>query len=180
MDRPHPTRLLAVLAAAWAFLFAAMSFYWAAGGMTGVETLGNEIERLARDREPGFVAEVWVTGVLKVLGGLLALALVRQWGPGFPRRVAEIAVLIVGIGLTLYGVANLVQHGLMEAGAVDVPDGLGPDAVTWHLALWDPWWILGGILFLAAGWSARRARAAQAKSSLAHPATSSGFSSTMK
>jgi hypothetical protein len=52
--------------------------------------------------------------------------------------------------LTLYGAANLVQHGLMEAGIVDTPDGLGSDAVTWHLALWDPWWLLGGILFLLA------------------------------
>jgi hypothetical protein len=23
--------------------------------------------------------------------------------------------------------------------------------VTWHLALWDPFWLLGGVLFLAAG-----------------------------
>jgi hypothetical protein len=133
-----------------------MSFFWAAGGTTGIETLGNEIERRAREREPGFVTEVWVTGVLKVVVGLLALAPVRPWGRRLPRRALVITTWVVGAGLALYGVANLIQHGLMKAGAIDTPSGLGSDAATWHLLLWDPWWLLGGVLFIAAAWSARR------------------------
>lgn len=136
-------------AAAWSFAFAAMSFYWAAGGTAGVDTLGNEIERLADERESGFIAEVWATGALKVLGGLLALALVQP-GWGIPTRALRIAAWAAGVLLTVYAAANFVQHGLMEAGAVDTPEDLGSDAVTWHLALWDPWWLLGGILFLLA------------------------------
>jgi Protein of unknown function (DUF3995) len=111
---------------------------------------------LAEERESGFVTEVWVTGALKVIAGLLALALVRPWGRSLPRRLLVIATWVVAIGLVLYGIGNLVQHGLMEVGAVDVPDGLGADAVTWHLALWDPWWLLGGILFVGAAWFASR------------------------
>jgi hypothetical protein len=33
---------------------------------------------------------------------------------------------------------------------LDVPDGLGEAAARWHLALWDPWWITGGVLILVA------------------------------
>jgi Protein of unknown function (DUF3995) len=140
----------AYAAAAWSFVFAAMSFYWAAGGTAGVETLGNEIERLSEERDSGFVAEVWATGVLKVVGGLLALATLRPaWGY-ISGRALRIAVWVAGGLLTLYGAANLIQHGLMKAGAVDTPSGLGSEAATWHLVLWDPWWLLGGILFLLA------------------------------
>lgn len=146
----------AYAAAAWSFAFAALSFYWAAGGTVGAETLGNEIERLSEERDSGFVAELWVTAVLKVLGGLLALALAQPQQDLIPRRALGIAGWIAGGLITLYGAANLVQHGLMEAGAVDTPDGLGSEAVTWHLALWDPWWLLGGILFLLAAREYRR------------------------
>jgi hypothetical protein len=140
----------AYAAAAWSFAFAAMSFYWAAGGTVGAETLGNEIERLAEERDSGFVAELWVTAFLKVLGGLLALALARPRWDVLPARALGIAGWIAGGLITLYGAGNLIQHGLMEAGAVGTPDDLGSEAVTWHLALWDPWWLLGGILFLLA------------------------------
>jgi hypothetical protein len=140
----------AYAAAAWSFVFAAMSFYWAAGGTAGVETLGNEIERLSEERDPGFVAEVWATGILKLAGGLLALATLRPaWGY-IRGRALRIAVWLAGCLLTLYGAANLIQHGLMKAGAVDTPAGLGSEAATWHLVLWDPWWLLGGTLFLLA------------------------------
>jgi Protein of unknown function (DUF3995) len=137
-------------AAAWALAFAAVSFYWAAGGEVGLETVGEEIEREALAREPDAIALVWVTGGLKVLGAALALALVRPRGPAIVRRVVGLAGWVVGIGLLLYAVANFVQHGLMEAGAIDTPDSLGESAVTWHLVLWDPVWLLGGILFTAA------------------------------
>ena len=54
-----------------------MSFYWALGGELGLNTLGSGIQALAHD--PSFIALVWLTGVVKVLGGLFALTLVRPW-----------------------------------------------------------------------------------------------------
>ena len=40
----------------------------------------------------------------------------------------------------------------MEAGVRSIPTALGSDALRWHLLLWDPWWLLGGILFAGAAW----------------------------
>jgi Protein of unknown function (DUF3995) len=77
---PPGNDLAARLAAAWALAFAAISFYWAAGGEVGLETVGEEIERDALAREPDAIALVWVTGGLKVLGAGLALALARRVG----------------------------------------------------------------------------------------------------
>jgi hypothetical protein len=93
-----------------------------------------------------------VTGVLKVLAGLVALALVRPWGRVVPRRLLLVAAWGPAAIFCLYAAANFVDHGLMESGARSIPDALGADALRWHLLLWDPWWLLGGILFAAAAW----------------------------
>jgi hypothetical protein len=79
-----------------------------------------------------------------------------------PQRVLIGAVWSTGLLLTLYGGANLVDHGRMVAGLRDTPQVLGEHAARWHLLLWDPVWLLGGVLFLAAaqdhlrGWQKRR------------------------
>ncbi len=57
---------------------------------------------------------------------------------------------MVGGFLIVYGGASLVQHALMVTGAIDTSAALGEHAARWHLALWDPWWILGGALFWVA------------------------------
>lgn len=65
--------------AIWCFLFAKMSFYWANGGMIGVKTLGGVIYKSAMEREPSFIAMVWLTGIVKLGGGLFILLLLRTW-----------------------------------------------------------------------------------------------------
>jgi Protein of unknown function (DUF3995) len=144
-------------AAAWAVLFAAMSAFWALGGTLGLDTLGTEIEREARARDPDTIAVVWITALLKLVAAALALALVMPWGRMLPRRLLVTATWIVGLGLIAYALANFVQHGLMKADVVDTPTALGSYAAGWHLGFWDPFWLLGGVLFTAAAWRAGRA-----------------------
>ena len=142
----------------WSLLFAAMSFYWAAGGTIGIDTQAPGIAELARERDPGFVAVLWVTGLLKLLGVPLALALVQPWGRVFPRWMLLTAAWGAGAGMVLWGGLNLcvgVGVGVLRAaGVVDPPEDTS--AFWWHLLLWDPWWILGGVLFLMAAWQYRR------------------------
>jgi hypothetical protein len=141
-------------------VFAAISAFWALGGTLGLDTLGNEIEREARARDSETIALVWVTALLKLVAAALALALVRPWGWPLPRRPLVITTWIVGLGLIAYALANFVQHGLMKADVVDTPRALGTSAVGWHLGLWDPFWLLGGLLFSAAALRAGRASGA--------------------
>ncbi|HLZ71813.1 MAG TPA: DUF3995 domain-containing protein [Dehalococcoidia bacterium] len=138
---------------AWAMLFAALSFYWAAGGAAGVETNAPAITRLVLARDPVWIAILWATGALKVLAGLLALALVQRWGRVLPRRLLLAAGWAAFAIMALYeGAASLVQHALMVSGAISTPAGLGETSARWHLFLWDPWWLLGGVLFGLAAW----------------------------
>jgi hypothetical protein len=110
-------------------------------------TIAADIAQIPLANDP---VVVWATAALKALAGLLALALVRPWGRWFSRRLLGAAAWATGLLLTLYGVANLVDHGRMVAGLRDTPAVLGEQAARWHLLLWDPVWLLGGILFLAA------------------------------
>jgi hypothetical protein len=146
----HPRHAAGLAAFGWAVIFALMSLYWAAGGLVGGETLGVEIDRLAHERNPSFVAGLWAALGLKALAATLALALVQPWGRHLPRRLLLVLGGATGVGITLYAVGNLVQHALMSIGAIGTPDAFGRHALPWHLALWDPFWLLGGLLFLLA------------------------------
>lgn len=147
----------AYAACAWAWAFAAVSFYWAAGGTLGLATLGTQLERLALARDPLAIwIGGWAVGVAKFIGGLLPLAAVQPWGKRVPRWLLLTCLWAGGIGMTLYGMASFVQHALMMTGVIALPAGLGRVGARWHLVLWDPWWTLGGILFLATARLANR------------------------
>jgi hypothetical protein len=151
-------------ACAWALAFGAMSFYWAAGGLAAIDTIGGEPERLARARDAEFVAVQWVTGALKVLAALAVLALVRSRSVRVPRRLLALVLGVGGALLLLYEAAELVQHLLMAVGAIDQGD-LDDTALIGHLAFWDPWWILGASLFAIAAWQQRDILRRQSSSS---------------
>jgi Protein of unknown function (DUF3995) len=146
----------AYAAALWALLFAAYSFYGAAGGDLGVDQLARDIREEAEERDPGFVAELWVAGVLKLAAAALAIALAVRLGRAPRSRALLIVAWLLAAGLLVYGAANLVQFGLMKAGAISTPESVGSYAVDWYLFLWEPIWLLGGIAFAAAAWVYRR------------------------
>lgn len=168
-SRSQRTTWFAYAAAVWAFIFAAISFYWAAGGMVGAETLGAGIARLAAARDAEMITVTWVTGGLKVLAGLLALALVQRWGRVFPQWLLRVAAWGAGLLFLGYGVINVLQHAGMLADPTRIGELLGSvEAVRWHLALWDPFWVIGGMLFCAAAYLAGRNRQAGAGGERSH------------
>ena len=145
-------------ACAWAMVFAFVSFYWAAGGTLGVNTLGRTIQSLAHD--PAFIVVVWLTGIAKVLAGIAALTLVRPWWSWIPRLLKLLGAWAGGIGLTLYGGFPFIVEGLLLAGWLRPGDDVDWNGSRWHFLLWDPWWFLGGVLFLLAAWHYQRSTAA--------------------
>jgi uncharacterized protein DUF3995 len=134
----------AYAACAWAFLFAALSFFWAAGGRTGLHPL-----------ETASVGPVWVAinlvaGILKATAGLIPLALVRSWGRIIPHWLLLLAVWVLGVGMCLYGGLGLVSDVLHVTGVINAPTN--QKWFFWYLVLWDPWWVLGGVLYVATAW----------------------------
>ncbi|MBO0829583.1 MAG: DUF3995 domain-containing protein [Streptosporangiales bacterium] len=149
-------------AAVWAFAFAALSFYWAAGGTIGLAAVGGTIEGTARSHE-WFTSIVSLTALAKAVGGMLALSLVRTWGERIPRTVRLAASTAAGALLAVYALLNLGARALQAVGIVATPASMHSAAAWWHLLLWDPWFLAGGVLFLAAAWqfhlASRRERA---------------------
>lgn len=124
-------------ACAWAFLFAIAHFYWALGGCAGFPVEACE----AGLSNTWFLAYDLVAGVLCVLGAVIALALVRPWGRMISHRTLLILAWIGGAALLLRGVVGLVQDVLILA---------GPGNGWYPTMLYDPWFLVGGVLFCAA------------------------------
>lgn len=138
----------------WSLLFALMSFYWASGGMLGVNTLGPEISRQAVLRDGGFIFIVWLTGVAKISGALVLLALKINWNKALIRGAFRIAAMSGGVLLFLYGLFNLVAVLLMMVQVLNLP-AIDSYSAWWRLFFWEPFWMIGGLLYFVAGRSAR-------------------------
>ena len=149
-------RRAAAAACGWAFLFAALSFFWAAGGRTGLHPLEQE----ATTSRAAWVAVNLAAGVLKIGAGLLALALVRTWKRRAIHRLLFALAWIGGVGICLYGGLGLVSDVLHVTGLIDDP--ATRKWFWWYLVLWDPWWVLGGGLYVATAWLTRRSDAERA------------------
>ena len=135
-------------AAGWASLFASMSFYWALGGRASLSTQALAIQDRIDDAE--FIAVLWVTGALKVVAALIALAFLLPPGRRIPPRLLLVLGWATAAFLLLYGGLGWMQALLWEIGVQDIPASVGARASRWKLIFWDPFWILGGLLFLFA------------------------------
>ena len=150
--RSPATAWAAYAACALALLYAVPSFYWGLGGTAGLDTVGGAIEELARTREPASVALGIGAGVLKIAGGLLALALVRPWGRAIPRRLLVGAAWAASMVLTAYGGLLVAVGALVLTGLVSPSGPVDRTALRWHVLLWDLWFLLWGLVLGVAAW----------------------------
>ena len=98
-----------------------------------LNTVGGAIEELGSTRDPVGIALGLGAGVLKVAGGLLALALVRPWGRAIPRRLLGGAAWATSVVLTCYG-GLLVAVGALVLGRLISPSGpIDRTALRWHV-----------------------------------------------
>jgi hypothetical protein len=144
----HP----ALAACLWAVAFGLLSLSWAAGGELGISTLAHTIQDAAREGDDDMRLATAVTGALKIAAGLLALWTLRPVGGRRLRTVGLSLLWGCAFLFALYGLLGFFEKLLMGLGVLDVPDGLGEDVVWWYVFLWEPIWILGGVLFFMTAW----------------------------
>lgn len=136
------TRRAGYLAAGWAVIFAGLHFFWALGGEVGLDVSAGE--ELATERPAWFVAGgLWGVGLLCLVGAAVALGLRRRGVRG--RRWQALRLLGQGICALLL-VRGVVVEALLIAGVSTVGD-VSTAQKFWTLAVWNPWFILGGALF---------------------------------
>ncbi len=145
-------RAAPIVAAGLAFASAATTAYWVLGGTALLDTVGGYAENLARSRTAtALVVGILVVGI-KVIAGLLALWLAEPE----PRRRLRVPLQILswlgGGLLTVYGGLLVAVGALILTGALH-PDGpVDRRVLTWHVALWDLWFLVWGVALLAATW----------------------------
>ena len=149
-------------------LYAAVSVYWALGGPGSWQPSG----ALCHDRdEPA--PRSWCSrygppwSSRPVAAVLPLLALRRMTSSGWHRAVSLLAWIEAGI-LTVYGLVLTVVGLLVQAGTIHLSAGADHRALAWHAYLWDPWFLIWGLLVAGA---LRRGRHphSQAKPTLDRP-----------
>jgi len=156
--RSRAATIAAYGAAALAFAYAAVSLYWAAGGTALLATVGGSIEGVGRRGGLPAIALGSAATVLKVAGGLLALALVRPWGRAIPRRWLLAVAGLASTVLICYGALQLAAGALVLSGAVHPSGPVDRTALRWHVALWDLWFLVWGLLLAIAAVASRQTR----------------------
>lgn len=135
-------------AAAVGLVHAAFSLYWAAGGRWLLRTVGSWAVQLADSRPLAVAAVLGLVTAVKIAGALLPV--VVQTRPVRGRRQWRLLFWAGSVILVLYGLANVVI-GWAVLGGLFVPDGgYDSSALIGHAALWDPLFLLWGLV-LAAG-----------------------------
>jgi hypothetical protein len=85
--------------------------------------------------------------------GVGALAVVSGWRPRSLLKPLRILVWVVGVGMLLYGGLGLVSDALHVTGIINDPATRKRFLI--YLVLWDPWWVLGGVLYTTLAWWTR-------------------------
>lgn len=146
-------RVWAYLACAWCVIFAAVHLYWALGGDAGLASSAGV--ELATRRPPAFVLfGLWGTALVLLVGAAFGIAL-AHWRPrGGLRRGTVILGGLVGAVLFVRG---LLLEVVLLTGAGGVASAIGPRETYGSLILWNPWFMLGGLLLILATHRFRRA-----------------------
>ncbi|MFJ2629532.1 DUF3995 domain-containing protein [Streptomyces sp. NPDC087532] len=139
------------IACAWAVAFAVLHLYWALGGDLGLSVSAGP---LTEERPGWFVAVgLWGVGSLCLVAGVLGWLLARPHPRGLAGRLIKALGWGVCAVLLVRGIAVEVLLLTNTAGQeIDV----SPEQRLWTLLLWNPWFLVGGLVFgLAARGSGR-------------------------
>ncbi|MGD3109590.1 DUF3995 domain-containing protein [Streptomyces sp. YGL11-2] len=133
-------------------IFAASHFYWAVGGDVGLSVSAGP--QLATVRPLWFVlAGLWGVGALCLVGASLAWLLARSRPRGVARRVLK--CLGWGVSLVLLARGVAVEF-LLLTDVTHLDSSVSAGQRFWTLALWNPWFIVGGLAFGMAALKADR------------------------
>jgi Protein of unknown function (DUF3995) len=139
-------------------LYAAISVYWAVGGTWLLDTVGASLVQAARGASAGVLFAVWAAAVLKVIATVLPLLAVHAAAPPGSRwrRVLRVLTWVEAVILVLYGLVLTATGLLVQSGLVATDATADHRALRWHAYLWDPWFLVWGLLVTAALWRSRR------------------------
>lgn len=133
-----------------AFAYAVVSLYWTLGGQALISTVGGFAEQAVRRGGAATVLLALAAAAAKLLGGVLALALVRPWGRAVPRVWLLVASSAASVLLVVYGGLYVLAGALVLSGVIHPSAGADRTALRWHVGVWDMWFLVWGVLLAIA------------------------------
>jgi uncharacterized protein DUF3995 len=131
----------------WALIFAVFHVAWALGWYVGLD---HERARIAFAK-PLFLAYDLVVAATCAFAVLVALSLVQPWGRRLPRGAVGLSVSVGTALLVLRAGGSVLQAVyLLARGRFDIE----------AMGMWEPWFVLGAILFAVSTWRYWRQRPA--------------------
>lgn len=148
--RRHASRVAAWAACFVGLLYAAVSVYWGLGGTWLLDTVGGSLAQAGREHDAGVIAAVWLAAMLKLIAAVLPVWAVRH--ADSTRRDRTVWVLAWGAAavLILYGLVLTAAGLLVQTGVIHASSNADHRALAWHAYLWDPWFLVWGLLIAAA------------------------------
>jgi hypothetical protein len=152
-------------------LYAALSAYWGLGGTALLDTIGGTLEREGRAGNAALRAVVWVTVVLKLTAALMGLmAVIRHRRLRSRQRlIARRAAWAAAAILVIYGGVLTVTGLLVQADVLHESVNGDQKAQRWHAFVWDPWFLVWGLVLMTALARSRHPRHEQAPPSEHRP-----------
>lgn len=150
-----------VAAAAVGLAHALPSLYWALGGTALVSTIGAWAADWQRQAPVQVMVLLLMIFVLKLAGALLPLANERGRLPA-PRLWRGLFWGAAGV-LVAYGAVNVVAALAALTGVVDGGPTMDTAALMGHALLWDPLFLLWGLLLGRGLWMGRYERTSRAR-----------------
>lgn len=135
----------------WSIAYMLPHLYWALGGTFGLSLLKSSILEL-----PQWKAINWAASVFLTAAGLFGLAFVYLRKRGFLSWLL-LAIALAGCSVAashgIYGMANRLLQMAGVAPLESAPFNPREHAyVVWDLVLFEPWFLIEGILFGLVGW----------------------------
>jgi len=137
-------------------LYVAVSVYWGLGGTWLLDTIGGSLEKLGRAGNTSVILAVWAAAGLKLVAAVLPLLAVRRLVKPAWHRAARMLTWIQAAVLTIYGLVLTAAGLLVQASVLRAQAYADHRALAWHAYLWDPWFLIWGVLTVGALRRSRR------------------------
>jgi hypothetical protein len=128
--------------------YAAISAYWALGGTWLLATVSSSL--VTAHQSATAVMAVWAAVVLKAVAALLPLPVCLSAPPSKRHGRLRLLAWAEAAVLTLYGFVFTLAGLLVQVGVIHQRRTADRRALVWHAYLWDPWFLVWGLLVIIA------------------------------
>lgn len=147
----------AISTAVWAILFGGLNLYWTFGGRWLTDRLGQSLQDGIAENDQQLMIANTAGGIGKLALGAIAIVTILPLAQRMPRFLLSIALAAPAVGIFLYGFLNWSIATTALLGFIETPSSVGEDALPWYVGLWEPIWMVGGVLLAITWWVWRKA-----------------------